>query len=230
MSSDIYCNGEYLTSNPSWHVEDSSWKARQIIKMVRKHNLQPHTVCEIGCGAGEILRQLHTALPDTILSGYDISPQAISVATKRESDRLHFFCEDLLETNTKVFDLVLCIDVLEHVEDCFSFLRRLRKCGRLKLFHIPLDMNVSAVLRCGPIMRTRQAVGHVHYFMKETALATLRDTGYEIIDYFYTPGHLGVGKTFRRYFAIVPRLLLFFISQDLAARVLGGYSLLVLAC
>lgn len=229
MQNDIYRNGEYLASNPTFHVEDSPWKARQILKMLRKHELQSQSVCEIGCGAGEILRQLQGYLPEATFSGYDISPQAIDLARARAANKLHFFCADLLETNTKPFDLLLCIDVFEHVDDYLGFLRKLRPYGRFMVFHIPLDMTVSSVLRCRQLMKTREGVGHLHYFMKETALATLKDTGYNVVDYFYTPGYLGCAKKIKTYLAILPRMLLSSISQDFAAHVLGGFSLLVLA-
>src|SRR5690606_39364807 len=45
------------------------------------------------------------------------------------------------------FDLVLCIDVFEHIEDYLGFLRILRDKGTYKLFHIPLDMTVLSVLK-----------------------------------------------------------------------------------
>jgi 2-polyprenyl-3-methyl-5-hydroxy-6-metoxy-1,4-benzoquinol methylase len=229
MKSDSYLTGEYLAHNPTYHVEDSPWKAGQIIKMLQKHNLQPESVCEIGCGVGEILRQLQSHLPDTNMWGYDVSPQAIDLAKIRENERLHFFCEDLLNIHTTPFDLLLCIDVFEHVEDYWGFLRKMRQKGRFFVFHIPLDMTALSVFRGSQIMRLREGLGHLHYFMKETALATLKDTGYEIVDYFYTSILIDLPRSFKTYLAMRPRLLLSYLSRDLAARLLGGFSLLVLA-
>ncbi|MDX9745689.1 MAG: hypothetical protein WCX84_00020 [Syntrophales bacterium] len=88
------------------------------------------------------------------------------------------------------FDIVMAIDVFEHVEDCFGFLRKLKEKAEYKIFHIPLDLSVQTVLRSFPIIHGRKSVGHIHYFTKETALETLKDTGYLIIDYFYTGGSL----------------------------------------
>ena len=81
--SDIYTTGKYLENNPGWHVGDSPWKSDQILKMVRKHNLQPATVCEIGCGAGEILSRLREDLPAAQFSGYEVSPQAFELCQTR---------------------------------------------------------------------------------------------------------------------------------------------------
>lgn len=230
MEQNIYLDGAYLENNPLYHVEDSPWKAQQILKMLQRHSLQPGTVCEVGCGAGEVLRQLQLHLPaTTTCSGYEISPQAYALCRQRENDRLEFHCADLLEQDTPPFDLLLCIDVFEHVEDYVGFLRKLRPRAKHKIFHIPLDMSVRSILKCVPIVQARATVGHLHYFMKETALATLRDTGYEIVDHFYTPVSLERGTTFKSKLGKLPRTALSRVNQDFAVRLLGGYSLMVLA-
>lgn len=230
QSESIYQTGEYVERNPTYHVEDSAWKATQILKMIEKHSVRPTSVCEVGCGAGEILKQLQTRLPaDTQLVGYEISPQAFGMCRERENDRLHFFCEDLLTTQTEKFDLLLCLDVFEHVEDYLGFLRGLREKGVHKVFHIPLDLSVNWLWRSGPIMREREQAGHLHYFTKETALATLQDAGYEVIDWFYTPGAIANPRSVKAKLARWPRRMLSAVNQDLVVRILGGYALLVLA-
>jgi len=226
----IYQTGEYVEKNPTYHVEDSPWKAAQVLMLIEKHHLTPRTICEVGCGAGEILRQLQLILPDnTRFCGYEISPQAFALCRERENDRLHFFCEDLIAGEGAAFDLLLCLDVFEHVEDYFGFLRGLRGKATHKIFHIPLDLSVQWVWRCRPIMREREQGGHLHYFTKETALATLRDAGYEVVDWCYTPGALANPRSVKARLASWPRRLLSALNQDQVVRVLGGYSLLVLA-
>jgi 2-polyprenyl-3-methyl-5-hydroxy-6-metoxy-1,4-benzoquinol methylase len=226
----IYQTGEYVEKNPTYHVEDSSWKAEQIVRMMKKNQLQPRTVCEVGCGAGEILRQLQTQLPaDTQFFGYEISPQAFALCEPRANERLQFKCEDLLTSNTPNFDLLLCIDVFEHVPDYLSFLRDVRSKARYKMFHIPLDMSAQWVMRGRPILRERDQAGHLHYFMKDTALATLRDTGYKVLDTAYTAGAIDHPRSLKAKMASWPRRLLAKVNEDFVARVLGGYALLVLA-
>ncbi|MCU1268064.1 MAG: Methyltransferase type 12 [Acidobacteria bacterium] len=225
----MYQTGEYLEKNPTYHVEDSPWKAGQILRMIQRHELRPRTICEVGCGAGEILKQLQGSLPaDTTLFGYEISPRAFALCQERENDRLHFVCADLI-TQSEKFDLLLCLDVFEHVEDYLGFLRGLREKGTYKIFHIPLDLSVQWLWRRRPIMREREQAGHLHYFMKETALATLQDAGYEVLDWFYTPGAIANPRSVKAKLASLPRRLLSAINQDLVVRILGGYSLLVLA-
>jgi 2-polyprenyl-3-methyl-5-hydroxy-6-metoxy-1,4-benzoquinol methylase len=230
MSEAIYTQGQYLENNPTWHIEDSTWKAEQIFKIIQNNNLQPLSICEVGCGSGEILNQLYLKMPNYLnFTGYEISPQAYQNCQKKAKDRLSFKLGDFQQEENTYFDLLLCIDVFEHIEDYFGFLKKLRQKSKYKIFHIPLDISVSSVLRSTPILTARQLVGHLHYFSKETALATLKDTGYEICDYFYTAGSIDLPvKHFKTLLGNLPRKVLYSLNQDIAVRLLGGYSLLVL--
>jgi cyclopropane fatty-acyl-phospholipid synthase-like methyltransferase len=227
----IYQNGTYLENNLTWNAEDSPWKARQIAKILRKNNITPSTVCEVGCGAGEILNCLANEYGDQVVfSGYEISPQAFELCKNKERRNLSFYLEDIKGDSDVFFDIVMAIYVVEHVEDYFGFLRKLRAKGTYKIFHIPLELSVQMVLRNSPILRGRASVGHIQYFTKDTALATLKDTGYEVVDYFYTGSMLDLpNRGWKANLLKLPRKLCFAIHQDLTVRILGGYSLLVLA-
>ncbi len=227
---DIYTKGDYFAKNPTWHEDESPWKAKQIMRMVEKNNLQPNLICEVGCGAGEILNQLYIELPDYVsFTGYEISPQAFELSKQKTKERLKFYLEDFMQKSDNLFDLMLVIDVFEHVEDYFGFLRALRQKAKYKIFHIPLDISVLRVLLCKPILGRRRDVGHIHYFTKETALATLEDTGYEIVDYFYTASTLDIpAKSLIYSLGKWPLRLASMLNKDMTVRILGGHSLMVL--
>ncbi|QOJ24011.1 MAG: hypothetical protein HRU78_10440 [Gammaproteobacteria bacterium] len=124
----------------------------------------------------------------------------------------------------------MAIDVFEHIEDYFDFLRKFKTKAEYKIFHIPLDLSIQTVLRASPILTLRRSVGHIHYFTKETALETLKDTGYDIVDYFYTNSAIELpNRGWKANLMKLPRKLFFSVNNDLAVRVLGGFSLLVLA-
>lgn len=226
----IYTDGTYLRNNPDWHVDDSPWKAKHIARILERNRVVPMSVCEVGCGGGEILQSLAAELdPRARFHGYEISPVAFSICSKKADDKFQYKLANLLE-ETVYFDLVMAIDVFEHVEDYFSFLRKLRTKGRRKLFHIPLELSALEVARGTPLMRQRRSVGHIHHFTKETALAALEDTGYRIIDHFYTSGRTELAQGgWKSRLLKWPRHALYAINPDWAARWLGGYSLLVLA-
>jgi hypothetical protein len=225
-----YTDGEYLCANPTWHEEDSPWKATQIKEMLQKNNIQPRSICDIGCGVGGVLEQLHGSMPKSVsFTGYDISPQAYALAKEKERDRLRFYGKDFFDEDD-YYDVLLVIDVLEHIEDYFGFLRKIKSRSVYKLFHIPLDISVQRVLLAKPIMRRRRQVGHIHYFTKETALATLEDAGYEILDHFYTASTLDLPSPSLIYaLGKWPLRVASLLNKDLAVRILGGHSLMVLA-
>ncbi|MBY0440468.1 MAG: class I SAM-dependent methyltransferase [Burkholderiales bacterium] len=225
---DMYLDSTYLDRNPTWDVEDSAWKARQVHGMLARHRMQPKTVAEIGCGAGEILKQLSLLHPATAFHGYELSPQAYELCRSRASAQVSYFLEDLLDKEA-CFDVLLCIDVFEHVEDYIGFLRALKPKATHKIFHIPLEITVSSVLR-DTMMNARRSVGHLHYFTPRTALATLEDSGYQVVDYCFTPSFDDLPpKSLRSRLARIPRKLLYAASPALMVKLLGGCSLLVLA-
>jgi hypothetical protein len=168
-------------------------------------------------------------LPDDVsFVGYEIAPQAFDLCKRRENERVRYYLKDLLQEEVS-FDVVLAIDLIEHVEDCFGFLRKLRSKGIYKIFHFPLDLSAQAVLRGTP-MRQRESVGHLHYFTKDTAIAALVDTGYEILDSFYTPSGIDSAViSLKQLPASWARRAMSLVSSDITARLLGGYSLMVLA-
>jgi SAM-dependent methyltransferase len=227
----VYQDGRYLDQNPSWHAEESPFKVRQICRMLKKQGLAPQSVCDVGCGAGLVLSELQSYLPpNCICWGYDVSPDAIAMCGDRGNERLRFQVHDIRRDPCDTFfDLLLMLDVFEHVEDYMGLVRDVRAKARYKLFHIPLDLSVQAAIRKNGFLKRRDNFAHLHYFTKETALRTLTDVGYELVDYFYTPRCIELGELPIQKLARGPRKLCFAIAPDLAVRILGGYSLLVLA-
>ena len=227
----IYRDGSYLKNNPSWHVEESPFKVRQIRRMMKQQNLAPKTVCDVGCGAGLVLAELQPHLPsDCVCWGYDVSPDALAMSAKRGNENLRFRLFDIRKDQCDtLFDLLLMLDVFEHVEDYIGLVRAVRSKAKQKLFHIPLDLSVQAVVRRNGLLLRRDHHAHLHYFTKETALRTLTDVGYFIVDYFFTPRCIELGDLFVQKIARIPRQLSFALAPDVTVRVLGGYSLMVLA-
>jgi hypothetical protein len=225
--SDPHINGKYFRNNPTWHVEYSPWKAENIYRFLQRKQLNPQTISEVGCGAGEVLRQLQLKMDPTCrFWGYDVAPPAIQMAKERENERLRFELADFPAIETPRSDLLLILEVVDHVEDYLGFLRSLKNRADLKIFSFSLDISMQSALRPGVLLRRREVHGHLHHFNKDTALAVIRDTGYEILDHFYPPTfpYSTLAKL-----ANPIRKMAFTVNQDLTARMFGGYSLLILA-
>jgi hypothetical protein len=76
----------------------------------------------------------------------------------------------------------------------------------------------------------RRKVGHLHYFTKETAIATLVDCGYNTIDQAYTPSRLELpNQTRSSKFMKLPRRYYVTRSTLTSTCAFSEYSLLLLA-
>jgi len=230
VQEEIYQDGRYLDkTGGTWHLEDAQIKARYVQALVESHGLRPQQVCEVGCGAGGVLASLAKAWPQTAFRGFDISPQAVALAQTLTSSRVSFELGDAFK-DSRTFDLALILDVVEHVEDPFAFLRQCKRRARYKVFHIPLEISALSALRPAVLVRSWHDVGHIHPYSLEVARLSLKQTGHRILDSQLTPVwrqntrrslfHAGANALRR---SIEP------FSQRWASRLLGGYSLLVLA-
>lgn len=228
LEGNVYVNGEYLKRNPSWHLDESPFKVDHILRMLSRNQLHPTTICDIGCGAGGVLELLQDKMDDRCAFwGYDISPQALEMCRCRANDRLQFKLGDVTQDDI-FFDLLLVLDVIEHVEDYLGFLAAIRQKSELKIIHIPLDLSVQTVARKRALVKRRELHRHLHYFTKETALETLKDSGYKLLDYCFTPHSIECGEAIGQKIARLPRKICFALHQDLTVRFWGGYSLLAL--
>ena len=225
-----YLNGEYAERNPDWDSLDSPWKADRVAEILVCHGINPASIAEIGCGAGGVLAALRPRFPQADMAGFDIAPELISLWPAHEDARIRFTLGDFLSMNQQPFELLLVLDVLEHLGDPFSFLERLKGHGEWVIFHFPLDLSAITVLRESPLLQVREKVGHIHYFTRGLALALLEECGYEVIDARYTGAAFNApGRTLRTRLAALLRWLVNAVNRDIGVRLLGGETLMVLA-
>ena len=229
-SDQLYTEGAYLKNNPDWHQEGSKWKADLVLEFIKKFHIPTGLVTEVGCGAGEILFQVAKQLgPGSVLKGYDISPQAIQMAAKKETEQLKFFLGDYTKMNVEKADLILVIDVVEHIDDVYSFLRKLRATGRNFIFHIPLDLSCRTILKPHVMHQQRTSVGHIHYFTEETVLWLLNDTGYKTEHFIYTKPEIDLVKpgSVKQWVKKLLRKFSYALNKKISVKLWGGYSLLL---
>ena len=220
----IYDDGTYLRNVQTWHAEDSVFKARHVAKAMSKHGIQPGTIGEVGCGAGRVLEALQAEFPTATCVGWDVSPQAIEMARKLENAQMTFFCGDILAAAPR-YDVLLALDVFEHVPDYLGFLHSLRELAQWHVFHIPLEVTVSSALRTHALLHARREVGHLHHFCEATAVATLIDCGYKIVDHWLTAGALETPASLLR--TRIANSMRRLLPPAWCAQLFGGYSLLV---
>ncbi|MDD5135442.1 MAG: class I SAM-dependent methyltransferase [Phycisphaerae bacterium] len=227
---DRYKDGTYISDNPDWDRHDASWKAGLVRNVLQKFSIEPKSVCDVGCGAGDMLLHLKQAYPDCDFTGYDISPQLSPFWDEHRREGIHFHCGDIIQLNRRYYDCILLMDVIEHLSDPFSFLDALRSMARYFIFHFPLDLSAFTVMRKKPLLYARHKVGHIHYFTKELALDLLQGSAYCVMHHSYTNAYSqDPRRSLLTRLTALPRHLVSLLDKDFGTRLLGGETLIVLA-
>lgn len=225
-----YFNGDYAQKNPDWDSADAPWKAALVAKLLKEHGCQTTSLVEIGCGSGAVLAALRPMFPDSSLAGFDIAPDAQRFWPQAAGGGIRFVLGDYLAMQEPVAEVVLVLDVLEHLGNPWEFLARLRDRSKLAVFHIPLDLSSSSVLRERPLLHVREKVGHLHYFTRGLALAMLDECGWEVLEARYTGAAFTAPKrSLKTRLAGIARRAAFRLLGHAGVRLLGGETLIVLA-
>lgn len=228
MNTNIYSDTTYLQNNRTWHEEDSPYKVGLIARIIEKNRIDFGLIADIGCGAGLTTELMARRYPDATVHGYDVSEDASAFWAKRSGGNLQYFRADYAASG-RHYDLATCLDVFEHVEDYYGFIRKVSRNSNHIIFNIPLDMCVIKLVTPG-IRRARENVGHLHYFNRYTAIQTIQDCGLEIVDMFLAnPFFSAPPRNPLQAVLALPRMILALISKRLCATLLGGHSLVVLA-
>lgn len=225
-----YLNGDYAEKNPDWDSADAPWKAGKIAQILERHQITANSIVEVGCGSGAVLASLQNHYPHARMEGYDIAPDAQRFWPAPANKGISFTLGDYLELETAIPDVVLVIDVLEHLGNPWDFLARLKDRASLVVCHIPLDLSAVSVARERPLLHVRNKVGHLHYFTRSLAVALLEESGYEVMEALYTNASLDAPqRSFKTRLAAYLRRLAYACNKDLGVRLLGGETLIVIA-
>ncbi|MGI8958220.1 MAG: class I SAM-dependent methyltransferase [Bryobacteraceae bacterium] len=124
--------------------------------------LQPRNVLDCGCGDGSLLSVIATRIPCGTLHGMDI---ADNVPLHRAGLPIQFRAEDLGRSVPGelhgIYDLVLCSEVIEHVENDGMVLRNLADVTAP-------GGTVVLTTQTGNIYRTEEFLGHIrHYSLRD---------------------------------------------------------------
>ncbi|MCU7811818.1 MAG: class I SAM-dependent methyltransferase [Candidatus Thiodiazotropha sp. (ex Notomyrtea botanica)] len=226
---DFYTGSEYAENNPTWDIEDTNWKAKKILDIIQSVDAAPKSICEIGCGSGGILASLRDAYPDIQLTGYDIAPSAANFWGQWDGLDLNLKTGNFLTEDSNQYDILMLIDVLEHLADPHAFLKAITGRSQYLIIHFPLDLSAISVFRESPLLHVRRKVGHIHYFTKNLAFELLRESGYKILDYRYTQAYKSAPQRSQvsKLFGFL-REALYWFSKDVGVRLLGGETLMVI--
>ena len=130
-------------------------------------------ILDAGCGTGGVLIELARR---GAAAGVDASPESAAVAAERVPDAdVRVADAAALPFDRGSFDLVCCLDVIEHVDDDRAVLRELRRVAR---HHGRMLLTVPAL----PSLWSGHdvAAGHRRRYRRGTLLAAARDAGWVV--------------------------------------------------
>jgi 2-polyprenyl-3-methyl-5-hydroxy-6-metoxy-1,4-benzoquinol methylase len=143
----------------------------------------PNRILEVGAGAGGTLKWLKTIYPKAETTAVELNPDLLD-ELKQNADVAVIGQIDETFTELKTYDLILLLDVLEHLPDSTTTLRKLSKLlepGGQVIVSVPniahLSVSVPLLLKrrfnyqdSGILDRT-----HLRFFVEDTAIKLLND-------------------------------------------------------
>ena len=141
---------------------------------------------DLGCGAGAMAPRLR-ADGFTYLAGVEIEPDAAAQARQAYDLVLEMPIDSALPLISQKFDLIVCADILEHLQDPWSVLAQLRRLAHpdsVLAISIPNIRHLRALLRIavGEGFRYEESgifdSTHLRFFTPKDTLRMLRDSGW----------------------------------------------------
>lgn len=192
----LYAKNEYINRNPSLHQEDSSWKVSKITPLIMKamKNIDKEEInlLDIGGGAGQILKMVSKNIEDkhdrkVNNFALDLSPGILEIQ-KENNPGLKCLNEDICNNSLKdkEIDIILMIDVLEHIPNDDVALKELRRIFDFAILKVPLENNMySKLLTFLKRNKSREQVGHINFYTLNELKSLISNNG-EIVDLYFT--------------------------------------------
>jgi len=220
---DRYTNGDYRAKNPDWHAGDAPHKAKAIVQLVRDVGWKPAFVGEAGCGSGQVLQRVCAALG---ARGHGVDPSKEALRQAPQNPQIQF--EQGGVDALPACDMVMGIDVVEHVADDIGFVRAMAAKSDHIVLRIPLDVSALDSVRPARMLEARRRFGHRSVYTVDLALALVQDAGLQVVTHRTDRVPVRAASRIGRV-SDKARRVLHFLAPEATTRWLGGYSLLI-AC
>lgn len=200
---ELYSTDRYIENYPSLHAQDSSWKVAKIIPMldlfINNHcDKDKLNILDVGGGAGLILKSISSYIQECYgikvnKFALDLSPGALRIQKENNPDIKGLFNEDIAHASVKdkEMDLVLMIDVIEHLSKPSQALRELRRISHFIIFKVPLEdciyLNIRNFLSRGKLRKQSiETRGHINIYDLNKIKKQVEGNVGAILQYCYT--------------------------------------------
>jgi len=178
-------NYEYIKKNPNMHLEHSDMKFDQLLRVLPDKRYD--SILDIACGAGAITLKFQEYFKPNYIEGIDISEAMISKAKELDTKRLiNWKIADIYSyQRAKNFDLIVCADIIEHLEQDAKFVQILSKLGQEVVIKVPLeDSYFNRFLRKFKIYDswkdTEIRYGHIKHYSENALDKVFIENGFTI--------------------------------------------------
>ncbi len=198
---EFYRSDAYITKNPTLDIQDSPWKVSKIIPLIDEfiHGFNDKIkILDVGGGAGLILKEASIQIESMYgikVKKYalDLSPGMLKIQKTNNPDLIKSLNEDICSTSLtdKEIDLILMIDVLEHITNPIIVLEEMKRISRFIIFKVPLEDNFCSRLlnfltRGKHRQRIMEKVGHIQLYNLSSLIKQIEKHTGLIINYNYT--------------------------------------------
>jgi 2-polyprenyl-3-methyl-5-hydroxy-6-metoxy-1,4-benzoquinol methylase len=159
------------------------FRRRLIVSSIRKSIQQSAVrdlrIVDIGSGQGDLLADLHRALPEAALSGIDISETGAAYA-RRKVPGATMIVRNLLEPAEvppefrEWANIAVCSEVLEHVDHPEKLLANAAAC-------LAPGCRLIVTVPGGPMSPFDRHIGHRQHFTPELLGKVMTNAGYEVV-------------------------------------------------
>ena len=175
---------KYHSKNPIVKYLMNGFK-RSIADLLIDKKDSINSVLECGCGEGEITRYVHFLLNKPKTSAFDFSEEMVNTANNNNKDTdICFFEKNIYElTNDNPTELVVCCEVLEHLEDYNLALKKMKEFNaKYYLFSVPNEpiWRVLNFCRGKYITSFGNTPGHINHWGKTEFIKLVENSGFNI--------------------------------------------------
>lgn len=223
---------EFIIKNPDFYLLNSRVRLNEILDFIPKE-MRFLSMIDIGCGIGFITLELAKILELQYFEGIDISQLMINKARTSDSSKQGTWKRrDLFNYKTKrIFDLVVCNDIIEHIHDDTAFLKKVSSLGKYIFIKTPIENSFFyRLMRKLKLFdnwkSTEERFGHIHHYSEDSLYRLINQCNLRIAKEESLPMHKRSSKIlefFRLFFYPIS-----IFSMRNMVKTYGGFKLILL--